>query len=533
MAAWYTSLTKWFSRNNVAVTTPGATGRQRGGTWAGGPENGGLEFDAYSYVTEQLQIDRTRREVYADYDQMDWDAPEAHRALNVFADTALQGVGAEDGDVILIDARAPGVKNVIEGIERNVKLFQRAWGVVRSTAKYGDLFQELVFDNNGVLRRLKTLPARSIRRKVDQYGTPDEYPWRQHGGYGEGPEVARFREWQIVHYGNVPEGELYGYSQSLLAAARKPWRAVEMAQAAVLAERILRSGARMVFPVDVTGLSTDEAIEYIRNVKREYNRTQNHNAATGRRTGRFSPPSAVSDIWVPWTKDGPQKPVDVLQMSVQMGEIGDIKFHHSRFLSALETPSYLLGFDEDLRSRSATGYIDVGYLRTVIRGQKAYLRGVTEVVNRALWSAGFDAALDGDYKELWSASFPRLQLIDEKIKWEIEEIKANVARVYGLDLGSVNDEFILRTFLGLSDEEIADALPDEPKVKPGEPPAKTADGVKAAEALLRRLPTGSALRRLSAVLSPTEANRVRMEIRQLIKIAGKPVSTDDLETGSN
>lgn len=535
--AWYDKLTKLFGKRTAVTRTPGAsTGRSGGANFNQGPDNGGLEFDAYSYVTEQLQLDRTRREVYADYDAMDWDAPEAHRALNVFADTALQGVGSEDGDIVKVEFRAPGVKEVIESIERNTKLFHRAWGIVRSTAKYGDLFGELVYDTNGVLRRIKTMPSRSIRRKVDQYGTPDEYPWRQHAGYGEGPQVAQFREWQVVHFANIPEGELYGYSQSMLAAARKPWRAVEMAQSAVLAERILRSGARLVFPIDVTGLSTDEAIEYIRNVKREYYRTQ-HQGTDGKRTGRYTPPTSVTDIWVPWTKDGPKKSVDALTLGTAMGEVGDIKFHHQRFISSLSTPAYLLGFDEDLRSRSATGYIDVGYVRTVARGQYCYLRGVSDIINRSLWAAGFDGAMDGDPKELWAASFPPLQLIDEKIKWEIAELKANVARVYGLDLGAVNDEFILRTFLGLTDDEIADALPDEPKPAPADappnPPAKNAAGAKAAEALLRRLPSGSAIRRLGAVLSAQEAARVHREIRELIRIARDPSSTDKMDHSSN
>lgn len=505
----------WTKFTALFVKADGPTDGPRPDAPPGGP-TGTRSVDVYNGVAEKMKLEGSRLGHYGDYDQMNSEAPEAHRALDAFCDTATQPT-SQQTEILDWTYGSDAVKAVILSLRRRTGIAdRRVWGTMRRTKMYGDHFAELVFDSNGILRSVKPLPVRSIRIAILPNGDVDpEYPYRQHSSYGKGAEVARFRRWQIVHWGEVPEGGLYGYRRSLLSAARRPWKALEMSLNAIVAERILRTGTRLAFPVDVTGLTTDEAVTYLKAVKREYKRRSSHNTTTGKRGSRLSPMTPLDDIWVPWTKDGPAKPAEVLNFGTAMGEVGDVKMIHARFLAALDTPLYLLGYEEALRSRAATGFVDAGYIRSVVRGQQAYLDGLVDLVNRALWASGFDKALEGDWTELWSAKFPPLQLVDEKLRWEIEELKSKVAKTYAVDLGSLSNEFVLTHFLGLTPEEAVAAAPT----------VSRSVSVEAMRAAVSSLPEDMT-KRLSVALGEEEAARMLRDVAILVGLKIDPATTD-------
>lgn len=521
MASWYDALTSLLSPRDVSPAA-GRPPARAGGQTAG--------HNATQAVADSLKLESTRRAHYGDYELMDAEAPEAHRALDVFSDTAAHAEG--DSGTLTVEYKAAGVEEVFKSLQRETALLDRSWAHVRAFRRMGDHFAELVFDEAGVLRRVKDLPAREVRRVLDPYGLPDPYPWRQFDGYGGGKEVARFREWQIVHWGDVPAGEVYGHKRSQLAAARKPWRALEMAVNAALAERVLRTGSRLSFQVDVTGLSSDEAITYLREVKREYARTRAHDSSTGKRSAGSSPMTAMDDVWLPWTAGGPQKPVDVLRMGGEgFGSIDDIKFHYGRYLGSLEVPRYMLGIDEDLRSRSATSFIDASFVRAVVRCQQVYLRGFCAIADRALYAAGFDAALLGDRSSLYTASFSSLKLADEKLQWEIDLIRAQIAKLYSVDMAAVTQEFVLRYFLGLSEEAAAQAAsPGEAYAAAQAKGSSGGGGLSAAAErdLLSRVEGTSPASRLSALLGPDRARAVTLEVLSVVESKLRPPSSADL-----
>lgn len=518
MATWWDALTNLVGGGGDAAGPQVArrTGKN------GAPGNGG-GFDIAKALSTRLNLERSRRAHYEDFEQMDREAPEAHRALEAFTDTAMSDGGSADR-TIQMEFKVPGVEEVLRAADRNVKMDDRAWGHLFATRKLGEHFLELVFDKAGGLRRLKDLPVREIRRVEDEHGLPDPFPWRQHDRDGDGGEIARFREWQIVQIADLPAGSLYGYARSQLAAARRPWKAIELAQNAILAERIAHTGTRLAFNVNVSGLSTDEALEYMREVRRDYEITQSHSISTGKRSGQYAPLTNIDNIWMPWTKDGPAKPLEVIRFGAEIGEIADIKFLYGRFLSGLGVPRYELGLDEDIRSKAATGIIDAGFIRRVVRAQRVYLRARTAIYNRALYAAGFEEALTGDYRKLYRASFAPLQLMDEKLRWEIAKLRADVAKIYGVDLAVVSPEFVLRHFLDLDDEQVEAALD-------GLPEPEAADS-KAAAAVAA-LPKDKRERLIRAAGGPEGAARLSAALSNLIDAIREPADTDAMERGTD
>jgi hypothetical protein len=459
---------------------------------------------------------------------MDAEAPEAHRALDVFSDTALSP--RPDGTSVRIEWRNPAAERVGRAVLRETGLLERSWGHMRGYKKLGDHFVELVFDRNGILREVRDLPAREMRRAFGDAarGLPRaEYPWAQ-VSLTTGAERARFREWQVAHLADVPPGEVYGFRGAQLSGARRPWRAVELCQNAVLAERVLHTGTRLAFSVDVTGLSTDEAIEYIREVRSEYQRTRT--ASGDARGSTFTPISPMDDMWVPWTAGGPQKPVEVLRFGAEIGDVADVRMVHGRYLSALDVPRYMLGIDEDLRSRSATGYIDAAFIRSVTRSQGTYLRWLLTILDRALFAAGFVVALEGDRRSIYRATLPDLQLVDEKVRWEIAKIRAEVASVYGADLGVVGRDFVLTHFLGLTDAEAAAAGAGSPGPSGAAKAPGRASSAKE-QAVLETFRGTDPLSRLAGVVGWEEARRMTEEVLLAVRARLDAPDSDRLPPG--
>ncbi len=486
--AWYNAISRLVAppERVTGPAVPRAVGPQSTNAASAGQISG---------ISDALKLENSRRGYYGDYDQMEAEAPEAKRSLDAFADNAIQP--GEDGRPVKIEYLDEGAGVVLEEMFRRTGLLDRAWEHFRSTRKFGDHFVQLTFASNGSLMRVQDLPVREIRRNFVGSGGPNpvDFPWSRYDNHGIGKRTMDYHAWQIVQWGDVPAGEHYGFKRSQLAAGRRPWKALEMAQNAMLAERVQHTGTRLLFSVNVSGMTTDEAIHYMDEVKRDYAFRQSHDASTGKRTGSFDPMTAIDDIWLPWTKDGPAKPVDVIRFGAEIGEIADVKFLYGRFISSLEVPRYEIGLDEELRSRAATTIIDAAYLRRIVRVRQIWLRGFIQICNRTLYAAGYDEALLGDYRNLYTATFPHLRLIDEKLKWEICKLQAEVARIYGLDLGVVGPRFILVHFLGIPEREVDLALEGSLGVLSG-----PADGRATGEAVF-----GAGPRALSDALGPERA----------------------------
>jgi len=66
-----------------------------------------------------------------------------------------------------------------------------------------------------------------------------------------------------------------------------------------------------------------------------------------------------------------------------------------------------------------------------------------------------------EYKVL----FPPISTIDEMREWQVEQIKAGIANIWGQQLNVVSTPFLLKKYLGLTDEEIAAMAKEEKPVK--------------------------------------------------------------------
>ena len=124
----------------------------------------------------------------------------------------------------------------------------------------------------------------------------------------------------------------------------------------------------------------------------------------------------------------------------------------------LKTPKVLFGI-MDSKVRAAAIEQAVQFARAVGRIRKSARRGVTKLSDRQLLMLGI-----ASNKNLYELRFPHISEIDELRKWTTEKLKAEVAKIYRMDTSvPMTDEYILKNYAGVADEDIATLLAAKPE----------------------------------------------------------------------
>ncbi|MEW6613928.1 MAG: portal protein [Thermodesulfobacteriota bacterium] len=105
---------------------------------------------------------------------------------------------------------------------------------------------------------------------------------------------------------------------------------------------------------------------------------------------------------------------------------------------------------------------DVQFARTVRRYQKILTNQIRSIYNLGLILQSLDLA-----KSPYYVFFPPINTVDELARWQTEKVKAEIAKIYGIDINCVSEEFILSYYLGLTDNEIKDVSGQTKPVRQG------------------------------------------------------------------
>jgi len=406
----------------------------------------------------------SRKNKYEVYKFLDKNLAEATTSLNIYSDNIVSGaIGGEENFTVLVGTDAPPeVEEVIKETERRTRIKDIIWDIARDMTGYGDDFEEVIIvqDDNGKfwIDGLKKLPKQEIFADVDDRGlfNNKDFPYIQKRDVME-KEGIPFDWWRILHF--KVGRDVYGVDYALFAnASQRIGRQLLWIDDSVVLARLSRAWQRYAWMVDTKTLSPDEAWEYIERFKERVERREIINRDTGQMNITDSPPLPDEDVFIP-TSEKRNVDLRVLSGDLNIGNIEDIKYIQRKFFMAVNIPKAYAGLEEGTRSKATLGQIDVQFARQVRRKQNALVPGL-----RRFYELAFILA-DIDPKSFdWTVQFPELNTIDEMLMWEMMKIKAEVAKIMSMDIGAVNNMWIYKEILGLSDEEIEDYamyLPDD------------------------------------------------------------------------
>lgn len=432
-------------------------------------ESGIVSEGLVSLYDRQFKFDVTRRATYKDVEEIDQASEEASIAL----DTITNNVTTSDDGVQMsfqVYARDPKIKALLENVVATCKLHECVRPMVRNLVKYGDMFSEVVINDNWEVVDVKQLPPITMFRNEDLagnllLGAPkyDKNSGKVQNGSEEcafeqkaeatGAMLATFWPWQIIHMRLNHDG-FSPYGKSHLRVARITYKKLKACEESLIVGRLTRDILKLVFYVDTTGLSPDQRRRALQDFQFSVMQRMH---VDGRRENPFS---VMTDFFVSsgWIKMGQQvqpmqTKVDIIDpKNVGIHDITDIEYLHRKFTACLRVPRAHLGFEKDINSKSTLTIQDVQYVR--------FLRDVQQVVGHGLKQL-FDIALilqdiDPEQTE-YEISWPALNAVDQMNAAQSEMWRAQAHAIYANPpFDALDGRWVQQHIFNMSDEEMAE-----------------------------------------------------------------------------
>jgi len=211
--------------------------------------------NAYSFQSSVIPgysaYDRFAR--YSDYAEMEA-YPILTNALNIFADEVMQK--NEEHKIIQVVSEDKAIQASLQSLFDNVLHLngKNGWKMVRNLIKYGDALYLLdITEENGVINLIQ-MPANEVER--------------EEGFDKDDPSAIRFR-WTAKQNIEIPNAYVahfrldgndlfHPYGQSVLEAARRPWRQLVLLEDSMMVYRISRAPERRVFFLDIMGVPPED-----------------------------------------------------------------------------------------------------------------------------------------------------------------------------------------------------------------------------------------------------------------------------------
>lgn len=454
--------------------------------------------------------DRIQR--YSVYDQMGYDH-EISAALDTIADFAT-----EPDEVtklpLLIDYNEDPTPSEIQILEKSLKqwvrmnkLSRRLWRMFRSTLIYGDQFfirdpetYELFWIDPAKVE--KVIVNESDGKKIESYFIKDidlniknlvatnqlnkmssaamgansivfspplsgnmNYVSSGLGSagssnYQEGVSTAVDAE-HIVHI-SLTEGmnASWPFGLSILEQIHKVYKQKELLEDAILIYRIHRAPERRMFFIDVGTMPPNKASQYLERIKYEVQQKRVPSRTGGGQNvqdSTYNPLSILEDYYFAVSSEGRGSKVEVLPGGENLGDIDDLRYFNNKMLRALGVPSsYLPTGPEDGTSAVSDGRVGSAFIqefrfsKVVTRYQQQVIEPIDDEFKLFLKHRGI--TIDNS---LFQLKFTPAQSFSEYRQLELDAARINTFTAL-TDISFVSKRFILKTYLGWSEEQLAE-----------------------------------------------------------------------------
>ncbi len=366
------------------------------------------------------------------------------KALQIYADETTQR--DENGKILTVVSKNTQIQSIIQDLFDNVLHLngKKIYKIARDLCKYGDDFQLIdITTDHGVVNLIKMPPA-----EVE----------REEGYDKKEPTAVRFR-WVakqnteipnafVAHFRLDGDDMFWPYGQSILEAARRPWRQTVMLEDSMMIYRITRSAERRVFYFDVGGIDPaglDEAInKFNEGIKKK--KLVNDRGQMDLRYGATM--DMVEDFVIPVKNKESATRIDTLPGGQNIGDVEDVQMFENKLFAALGVPKAFLTYDDAIGSKQVLTHEDIRFARTIQKIQEAIINELVKIAIIHLYMKGIRGRELYDFK---------IRMTNPSTVAELQKIelwRARLEAVQSAGQGVFDTTFIYKNFLRLSDEAI-------------------------------------------------------------------------------
>lgn len=454
-----------------------------------------------------------RIERYNQYENMDCDS-EVNACLDIIAEFSTQ-TNNDNKTPFDINFTDKPTDHEVEIIKKQLqqwtklnKLDQRIFKLFRNTIKYGDqvfvrdpeTFEMYWIDMVKVARIIVNesegkRPEQYIIRDINpnfqnmtmaQKTTQDYYVSRAtgsagqnnytapngggYGGAGGGTGNSRFAQAMnescidarhVVHL-SLNEGLdfFWPFGQSILENIFKVYKQKELLEDSVLIYRVQRAPERRIFKIDVGNMPSHMAMQFVERVKNEMHQRRIPTTTGGGNNmmdASYNPLSINEDYFFPQTAEGRGSSVETLPGGQNLGEIDDLKYFNNKMARGLRVPSsYLPTGPDDSNQAMNDGRVGTALIQEYrfnqycMRLQNLIMQKLDDEFKMFLRWRGFNI----------DSGLFTIKLCEPQNFASYRQAELDTSRIGSFmqleQLPYLSKRFMLKRYLGLSEEEIAE-----------------------------------------------------------------------------
>lgn len=428
------------------------------------------------WYTRQMRMSTDRLGMYREYGEMDF-FDLISDALDIYSEDATQFDNSQKSTV-WAEADDDKVRDLLNDMLEEIRIEEIVPGLVRSVAKFGDHFEQILYNKEVGVFALNYLPPEYCVAVPDEQGRVKGYNVGANAAAMSGTqgvsaqaitglgkddqkdkeEIPMLQPWDILHLkisGNRIDN-IYG--DSILRSLRRIWKQLKIMEDSVVMYRINRSPDRLVFYLDVGANAGPIEAQRALNLWRTwFKKRQYYDPATGEYRAEYNPMALDEDLFVP-TTEGSATRIDKMAGSGSIGEVIDLEYFRDRVFAGLRIPKAYMGFEGDINAKATLAQQDIRYARTIKRIQRAVITGLTRLCQIHL---AIKLPPEEAEKAKFKVMMSPVSYLDELQKAELWNLKMDMSqRLAEVGLNVMQLErvawltYILSEFVGLPDKFI-------------------------------------------------------------------------------
>lgn len=342
------------------------------------------KIQSISQYVRTKNWNRRHIEYFDEYRRMDSTFPIIHSALDIYAEELLHK--DTDGNIFSIKTDNLDVKKELEELFFKVlNMNSEGYKIARGMCKFGNAYYYLITRPKDGVTGLTNLPPEGIIR--EQMFDPNNleayrFMWQNGGGAG------MFEPWELVHWKNGEDIEVYPYGVSILRSVVETWRRVVLMREALVIYRLNKAPQRFLFMIDTTGLGSDDSLRFVDQMKKSLEKKPLVNPNTGEIDFKWNPLSVSENLYIP-TFEGSQNEVRVLDGASNLDAIEDYKIVKDDIYTGLKIPKSFLTAEADLSNKASLVEEDIRFAKTIQRIQSDFAEGLVHVAIVHLYLKGY------------------------------------------------------------------------------------------------------------------------------------------------
>ena len=398
-------------------------------------------YSDYASQYNNLGFQTARLELFSDYDVMDTD-PIISSALDIYSDECT--TKSEFGEILKISSTDSNVKGILENLFYDILNIEfNLWGWTRNMCKYGDFYLHLEIEPEYGVHNVKPVSTYEMTRIEDMDPENPAYVMFKQ----EGSIRAQYENYEIAHFRMLGDTNFLPYGKSMVEAARRTWKQLQLMEDAMLIHRVMRAPEKRMFYIDIGNIPPNEVDNFMQKVINKMKKVPFVDEKTGDYNLKFNLQNMTEDFFLPVRGGDSGTRIENLGAMTYDGT-EDIEYVKNKMMAALKIPKAFLGYEEGITGKATLAAEDIRFARTIERLQRIMVSELTKIAIVHLYSQGYTDSKLVDF----SLKLTNPSTIFEEERVRILSEKLNTARDM-LDAKMFSKNWIYDKIFGLSEDE--------------------------------------------------------------------------------